>query len=163
VLGSAPAPRGSYTTQVTSTGNQTCFSWGGIVTSTLVNDSDNDGILNIWESDGIHLNRHHGDGLNATFGGCTLAQTLREPSVNLPAMGALNGVKDIFLQIDAMHGTGDGTGGIDGRGTHDHMPPLETLTRVATAFAQQGIALHFDAGNVFGFGETPPSIPGMTP
>src|ERR1051325_8346321 len=46
-----------------------------------------------------------------------------------------------------MHGTGDGTGGIDGLGTHDHMPKLAALDMVANTFAGRGISLHFDVGN----------------
>ena len=81
----------------------------------------------------------------ATFGSC--ADYPKEPCVNLPAMGAINGVKDIFLQIDWMHGFGDRTGGIDGTGNHSHIPKLDALTAVANAFAGHYIALHFDVGN----------------
>ena len=41
-------------------------------------------------------------------------------------MGADPLKKDIFLQIDWMHGTGGG-GGTDGFGTHDHKPKLAAL------------------------------------
>ena len=51
--------------------------------------------------------------------------------MNLPAMGAKNGVKDVFLQMDWMHGFGDGTGGIDGSGSHSHIPRLDALSAVA--------------------------------
>src|ERR1700733_12607314 len=49
--------------------------------------------------------------------------------------------------MDWMHGTGDGTGGIDGHGTHDHIPPLASLSTVASTFALHQISLHFDIGN----------------
>jgi hypothetical protein len=119
-----------------------CLSWGAMVTSTNVQDSDNDGLLDIWESKGLHRNTQVSP---ATFGGCS--DYPADPCVDLPAMGAKNGVQDIFLQLDWMHGYGDDTGGINGTGYHSHMPPLTVLTNVAQAFASHNIALHFDVGN----------------
>ena len=119
-----------------------CLSWSAVVTSTNVQDSDNDGLLDLWEQQGIHRNTQVSP---ATFGTCVNYPL--EPCVNLPAMGAVNGVKDIFLQVDWMHGYGNGTGGLTGNGYHDHMPQLAALTQVATAFSKNHIALHFDVGN----------------
>src|SRR5262249_55973878 len=82
---------------------------------------------------------------NATFGGC--ADYRSDPCENLPAMGAVNGITDIFLQLDWMHGTGDRTGGIDGHGTHDHTPPLQVLTDIYNAFYAHSIKVHFDVGS----------------
>ena len=125
-----------------------CLSWGAIVTSTNVQDSDNDGLLDVWETKGLHRNTQVSP---ATFGGCDDYDDdhdhSEEPCVDLPAMGARNGVKDLFVQGDWMHGRGDGTGGIDGSGNHSHAPKLEALTTVANAFAAHNIALHFDVGN----------------
>jgi hypothetical protein len=64
-------------------------------------------------------------------------------------MGARNGVQDIFLQMDWMHGTGDRSGGVDGTGNHSHVPKLDALTMVANVFAGHNIALHFDVGNKY--------------
>jgi len=119
-----------------------CLSWSAIVTSTNVQDSDNDGLLDVWELRGLHRNTQVSP---ATFGGCADYPT--EPCLDLPAMGAQNGVQDIFLQMDWMHGYGDGTGGLDGSGFHTHVPKLDGLTAVANAFAAHHIALHFDVGN----------------
>ena len=132
----------SYTTEMDAENNATCLAFGAIITSTPVVDSDNDGILDVWESGGIHRNTQSSP---ATFGSC--ADYPKEPCVNLPAMGAKNGVQDIFLQLDWMHGFGDRTGGIDGTGNHSHVPKLDALTMVANVFAGHNIAVHFDVGN----------------
>uniref|UniRef100_Q01ZI3 Uncharacterized protein n=1 Tax=Solibacter usitatus (strain Ellin6076) TaxID=234267 RepID=Q01ZI3_SOLUE len=132
----------SFTTEMDAENNATCLAFGAIVTSTPVVDSDNDGLLDIWETGGIHRNTQASP---ATFGAC--ADYPNEPCVNLPAMGAKNGVQDIFLQMDWMHGFGDRTGGIDGTGNHSHAPKLDALTMVANVFARHNIAVHFDVGS----------------
>lgn len=132
----------SYTTSMNAENNATCLSWGAIVSSTSVVDSDNDGLLDVWETGGLHRNTQVSP---ATFGACNDYPT--EPCVNLPAMGARNGVQDIFIQMDWMHGFGDGTGGVDGRGSHSHVPKLDALKMIAAAFARHNIAIHFDVGN----------------
>ena len=121
-----------------------CLSWSTIITSANVQDTDGDGLLDIWEKNGVHRNTEVSP---ATFGNC--ASYPNEPCVNLPAMGAKNGVKDVFLQVDWMHGFGDGVGGIDGTGRHSHIPRLDALSAVATAYAAHNIALHFDVGNAY--------------
>ena len=62
-------------------------------------------------------------------------------------MGANPKKQDIFIQMDWMHANGGGTGGIDGAGTHDHIPPLSSLNSVAATFALHNINMHFDVGN----------------
>src|SRR5439155_19692437 len=60
----------SYSTQLTSSDNQICLTWAAIVTSTPVTDSDNDGLLDAWETNGFHLSP--GDSTHAaSFGGCS--------------------------------------------------------------------------------------------
>ena len=129
----------SFSAMATANG-QACVTWAALVASTNVQDSDNDGLLDIWEIHGLHRNTQV---FPATFGTC-----VEYPSdcVNLPQMGALPNKKDVFIQIDWMHGTGDGTGGTDGRGTHDHIPQLAALSSVANVFASNGINLHYDVG-----------------
>jgi hypothetical protein len=136
------SPNASKTeTKVVEVGNASaCLSWGAVVTAVNVQDSDGDGLLDFWEKNGMHRNIRTG-----TFGGCADFPT--ETCINLPAMGAVNGAKDVFVQLDWMHGYGDGSGGVDGSGLHSHVPKLDALSSVANAFAAQGIALHFDVGN----------------
>jgi hypothetical protein len=96
-----------------------CLSWGAIVFSTTVQDTDGDGLLDSWEING------YTDINTNTF-------------VNLPAMGANPLVKDIFLEVDYMTNASP---------THSHLPTLDALQKVASAFSAQGINVHFDVGN----------------
>jgi len=129
-----------FPASVTVGGNQTCVTWVAIVASMNVQDTDLDGLLDAWETNGLHRNTQVSP---ATFGGCS--DYPLEPCVDLPHMGADPNVKDIFIQMDWMHGSG-GTGGTDGAGTHDHIPKLGALSAVAGTFAPRGINLHFDVG-----------------
>jgi hypothetical protein len=135
-----PSNASSFAALGTANGN-VCATWAAIVASTNVPDSDFDGLPDIWETAGLHRNTTVSP---ATFGTCS--DFPNEPCVNLPKMGANPYKRDIFIQIDWMHGTGDGSGGTDGRGTHDHMPQLAALQTVASVFANNGINLHFDVG-----------------
>ena len=141
-IGIKPNDAATETKAVIAGNASDCLTWSAIVTSTNVQDSDNDGLLDIWEKNGFHRNTQ---ATPATFGGCADFPT--EPCVNLPAMGARNGVRDVFLQMDWMHGYGDGTGGILGNGFHSHIPKLDALVAVANAFSKHDIAVHFDVGN----------------
>ncbi len=136
-----PTNASSFSVMATAS-SSTCVTWAAIVASTNVTDSDSDGLLDLWETKGLHRNTSVSP---ATFGTCSDYPS--EPCVNLPAMGANPNKKDVFVQIDWMHGRGDGTGGTDGAGTHDHIPLLAALNSVASVFAGNGINLHFDVGN----------------
>jgi hypothetical protein len=138
-----PADASSFPTHVTSGTNQTCLTFAAIIASTVVKDTDSDGLLDTWETNGLHRNTQVSP---ATFGGC--ADYPHEPCVNLPAMGADPLKRDIFLQVDWMNGTG-GSGGTDGFGTHDHIPKLPALDAVANTFAPRGIMMHFDVGKQY--------------
>jgi hypothetical protein len=131
----------SYTTQVTANNNQVCLTFASIWTSTNVTDTDNDGLLDKWETRGLHLNPGSST-LPATFGGC--ADYPADACVDLPAMGANALTPDIFVEIDWLHGA-------DG---HLHLPKYAALNAVAQTFANHrdarfpnGIAVHFDVGN----------------
>jgi hypothetical protein len=147
----------SYRAEVDVQGTSTCLTFAALVTSTAVVDSDFDGLLDVWEQKGLHLNTQV---FPATFGSC--ADYPSEPCVNLPAMGASPIKPDIFMQIDWMHGTGDGTGGTDGKGTHTHMPWPAALTAVCQTFASHLVSLHFDVGNNAAYQGQPCIIPATT-
>lgn len=134
------AKASSVETQVLLT--QDCLSWAAIVTSTNVQDTDSDGLLDIWETSGLHLDPGvRNDGTTtppvaATFGTCS---NYPANCVNLPAMGANPAVPDIFLQVDWMQGTyGE---------PHTHNPQLAALNWVGSTFKTHGINLHFDVGS----------------
>jgi hypothetical protein len=117
-----------------------CLSWAAIVTSTNVQDSDFDGLLDVWETSGLNLNpgvRNDGTAIPpvaATFGTCAAPNAAT--CLNLPAMGASPSVPDIFMQIDWMQGSYGAP--------HVHSPQLGALNMVGAAFKAHGINLHFD-------------------
>ena len=81
-------------------------------------DNDNDGIPDSAEVAG------------GTFGG-----------LDLYAMGARTGQRDIFIEVDRMTSTDPGV-----------IPRAESLQKVVDAFATRSIAVHFDAGTQFSTG-----------
>lgn len=119
-------------------GDRGCAMFAATVTSLNVTDSDRDGLLDVWESGGLYYNAGS-DTAPAAFGTC--AAFPGQPCVNLPAMGAINGQKDIFIEMDWLEGQNDGK-----PGTHQHKPKVEALVQVANAFRRQNIRLHFDTG-----------------
>lgn len=58
--------------------------------------------------------------------------------LDIYAMGARSGQRDIFIEIDYMDSTDPGL-----------IPRPESLQMVVNAFAKRGIAIHFDAGTLF--------------
>lgn len=84
-------------------------------------DSDNDGIPD-----------------SAKVAGGTYA------GMDLYAMGARRGQRDMFIHVDYMDSSDAGI-----------TPNADALTKVAQAFAKQNIAVHFDAGNLFTSGISP--------
>jgi hypothetical protein len=138
----------SFETDATTSSNQACVTWSAIVASTNVMDTDGDGLLDVWETQGMHLNP--GDATHAaTFGTCANNFNDGMPCVNLPAMGANPFFRDIFVEIDWEHGT-------DG---HLHIPKLAALTTMATTFLFHGIVLHFDVGNNYQSPQSPFIVP----
>jgi Bacterial Ig domain len=109
-----------------------CLTWGAIVFSTAVQDTDGDGLLDIWESSTTPIVDPNG-----------------QPLPNLRAMvgGADHtNVKDVFVQIDYMS-NGAGTYGGVAKPAHNHLPDPTALKMVGDAFASKGISLHFDVGS----------------
>src|SRR5580704_15098481 len=121
----------SVETSVQSTND--CLSWAAIITSARVQDSDFDGLLDVWEKSGLYQNPGvRNDGTTtppvvAKFGTC--AQYPQDPAncVNLPAMGANPSVPDIFVQVDWMQYQGSLISTAGGSATvpdHIHNPQL---------------------------------------
>jgi hypothetical protein len=115
-----------------------CLSWGATIFSTAVQDTDNDGLLDIWETS------------------TTLVDPLGVALPNLAAMGADPNIKDVFIEIGYM--TTPGYSGGQGTVTaHSHVPSDTALAMVARAFRDapvdplpgnkfKGVRLHFDVG-----------------
>jgi len=113
----------SETTLVTpSATNSGCVSWGAIILSTTVQDSDGDGLLDVWET-----NQGYTDAPSGQW-------------VALP--GASPNVKDIFVEVDYL----SNMNGSAGTYLHSHLPKQAALDAVGGAFASQHINLHFDLG-----------------
>ena len=137
----------TITTSVDHVGFSTfdCLSWGAIVFSTEVQDTDGDGLLDIWETNTWgNKNWKTNTGLKDPNG---------RPLPNLADMGADLNVKDVFVEIGYMEaddhdGTADSVlyGGVP-KPEHRHLPDPTALKMVGDAFASQGIAVHFDVGS----------------
>ncbi len=106
--------------------NSGCVSWAAVVFSTTVQDSDNDGLLDVWKQ-----NQGYIDFPSTSF-------------VALP--GAAKGQIDVFVQIDYMCSVVNPDGMCSSSG-HVHLPKQAALDMVGNAFLAQGIHLHFDVGN----------------
>jgi len=113
----------SETTSVMPTAsNQGCVSWGAMILSTTVQDSDADGLLDVWET-----NQGYADTVSGQW-------------VALP--GANPNKKDLFIEIDYLNNL-DGSAGPS---LHSHLPKQGALDAVGIAFANRNISLHFDLG-----------------
>ena len=96
-----------------------CLSWSAIVVSTKVQDTDTDGLLDLWESSSEPILDPTGQALPL-----------------LSAMGADPEHKDLFAEIGYLDTDGPVTYGgqpLKPR-PHTHLPSLDALKQVATAF-----------------------------
>ena len=113
--------------------NSGCVNWGAIVFSTTVQDSDNDGLLDIWEQ-----NQGYTDLVN------TDKSTLSAQWVALPyPLSAVDPIHtpDIFVEADYLTK-------LDGSpSAHSHLPKKDALDAVGQAFGNRGINIHFDLGS----------------
>ncbi len=76
---------GEYAMKVDHASNSPydCLTWVAIVSSANVEDTDKDGLLNEWETDGRYQKITHdsaGNVINALFGKCTNASFASDPS-----------------------------------------------------------------------------------
>jgi hypothetical protein len=128
----------SETTSVApSSSNSGCVSWGAMVLSTTVQDTDGDGLLDVWEQGS---NPGYTDAVSGNF-------------VALPGANPIT--KDIFVEVDYLTKL---DGSLD---QHSHLPKREALDAVGSAYSAQGINVHFDLGSNIYPGD-PYVIPGGT-
>ncbi|HEV7611520.1 MAG TPA: hypothetical protein VGO37_06590 [Steroidobacteraceae bacterium] len=132
-----------------------CLTFGASMLSTVVQDRDGDGLLDVWESQSEWSSKP--SRLASVYGTWPLTEPTGGALPNLQLMGANPDVQDVFVQIDYMVGS-------DG---HTHLPTKPTLDAIATAFhnaaprpslvaggtcsasassGQCPIAIHFDVG-----------------
>jgi hypothetical protein len=107
--------------------NSGCVSWGALVMSTVVQDSDNDGLLDIWET-------------NQGYVDIATGQT-----VNLP--GANPAQQDLFIQVDYMasHDNITSSGALG----HFHKLKRGAIDIVGDMLKAHGINLHVDCNNCY--------------
>jgi VCBS repeat-containing protein len=144
-----PAPGASgVTSEVTVSGDYSgilllkdCLSLAAMVYSTAVEDTDGDGLLDVWEESTTPLTDPDGVALP-----------------HLAAMGASPTQRDIFVEIGAMHTPVPTQYGPDLKGPHTHMPGHASLKLIGDAFDRQGIRVHFDVGNDYPAGDADPYL-----
>lgn len=147
----SPTSLDHVTTSVDHAGFGTfdCLTWGAIVYQTAVRDTDDDGLLDVWESE-------HG-----------LRDPDGQPLPDLAAMGASPSRRDLFVEVGSMHaGEATAYGGVL-KPPHTHLPSAEALKLIGDTFAKapvhnpdgsSGIAVHFDVGQDFPSGEADPYV-----
>jgi hypothetical protein len=114
------------TTVVPASTGSGCVNWGAIILSTTVQDSDGDGLLDVWET-----NQGYTDAVSGN-------------SVALPGAFPVDH-KDIFVELDYLvNYLADGV-----TVQHSHLPKQAALDAVGSAFSAKGINVHFDVGNVY--------------
>ena len=107
-----------------------CLSWSAIILSTEVQDTDEDGLLDVWEKSSPPPSDPNG-----------------APLPNYNAMGADKNIKDLFYEVGYMTSATGYTTPLQGEvAPHDHVPDLDALQKVVDAFDKAGIRVHFDVG-----------------
>ena len=124
------------TTVAPNASNSGCVSWGAIVVSTTVQNTDNDGILDVWKQKQGYCDASVNEGVCATT----------DPSwVSLP--GATSGTKDLFVELDYMCSILNADGTCDTTNGYSFYPPASALTMLTNAFSRQETTLHLTPGN----------------
>ena len=124
------------TTVVPNSSNSGCVSWGAVIVSTTVQNSDNDGILDVWKQKQGYCDASVNEGACATT----------DPSwVSLP--GATSGTKDLFVQLDYMCSIVNADGSCDTTNGYSFYPSASALTMLTNAFSRQQTTLHLIPGN----------------
>ena len=124
------------TTVVPNSSNSGCVSWGVIVVSTTVQNSDNDGLLDVWKQKQGYCDASINEGVCGTT----------DPSwVSLP--GAASGTKDLFVELDYMCSIVNADGTCDTTNGYSFSPSASTLTMLTNAFSRQATNVHIIPGN----------------
>ena len=112
-----------------------------MVLSTNVQDTDGDGLLDVWENGPAVMD---------------VSDPTDRLLPNLGAMGAHPEVKDVFVEVGYLHADQPTVYGGVVKPAHTHLPSEEALNLVGKAFADApvtnpngstGIRIHFDVGD----------------
>jgi X-X-X-Leu-X-X-Gly heptad repeat protein len=121
---------------VPNASNSGCVSWGAVILSTTVQNSDNDGILDVWKQNQGYCDASVNEGKCATT----------DPSwVSLP--GATSGDKDLFVQLDYMCSIVKADGTCDTTNGYSFFPSARALAMLTSAFSPKATNLHIIPGN----------------
>src|SRR5262249_18373260 len=115
------AMKATVTVDPGTTGSFDCLSWGAVVLSTVVQDRDGDGLLDVWEARSEWTSKP--SRLASVYSSWPLPDPSGAPLPDLGGMGTSPDVQDILVQIDYLTGS-------DG---HTHLPAMSALQAVATA------------------------------
>jgi len=125
------------TVVVPSSSNKGCVSWGAVILSTTVQDSDNDGLIDVWKANQGYCDA----GANRGFsnqGTCPLNTS--DPSW-VPLTGATHGNQDVFIQLDYMCtkviNNTNGTTTCDPTGV-SYRPDSQAINNLTSAFSSNG-------------------------
>ena len=140
---SLAANASSVTTAVAAVGSSVdCLSWGAIIFSTKVKDTDWDGLLDVWETgntpqtytcQNFNPSENHGPPL------VDVASATNQTLPDLHAMGANPCVQDIFIQVAYLKTTGPTTYGLGtsaevtdtSQNGHTHLPDKSVFDYIA--------------------------------
>ena len=127
----------SATTMVTpNSSNGGCVSWGVVVVGTTVENSDNDGLLDVWKQNSGYCDASVNNGV------CSKT----DPSwVSLA--GATLGEKDLFVEIDYMCSIVNADATCDTTNGYSFYPSSNALSMMENAFSPHGVSIHFVPGN----------------
>ena len=107
--------------------NSGCVSWGAMILSSTVQDSDGDGLIDTWETN---------QGYTDVVSGNTVALTGADPHK-----------PDIFVELDYLSNL---DGGVAALPRHSHLPKYQALKNVGDLLLNQhGINIHFDVGSAY--------------
>jgi hypothetical protein len=135
--------------------NKGCVSWGAIVMSTTVQDSDHDGLIDVWKKNQGYCDAGANRGMS-NQGSCRVADVTDPSWVALPGAHAPGqGNQDVFIQLDYMCSkvinNADGTTSCDTTNGISYAPDPTTTANVASAFGtSHNITVHIvpDDNNV---------------
>jgi hypothetical protein len=116
--------------------NSGCVSWGAVIFSTTVQNSDNDGILDVWKQKQGYCDASVNGGLCSTTDSSWIA---------LP--GATKGKKDLFVELDYMCSIVNADGSCDTANGYSFSPSANALTMMTSAFSRKGVNAHLIPGN----------------
>jgi hypothetical protein len=141
-----PVEANSYKADTTvapspSSSNGGCVSWGAVIFSTTVQDTDHDGLLDVWEESTPSKPPGYCD---ASINGGNCDHNDTDPGwVSLP--NADPNKKDIYVQMDYMCRDSGAT--CDPTDTSSFWPRTGVVGDLETVFGNHGIDLHLIPGN----------------